>query len=419
MPNERVVSISVKIYLALLLLYPAGHRREYGALMVQAFRDLCREAYAQTHMFGLARLWGPTLKDLVTSAFAEHADAGWLSGLGRQPVQPLAWWTVVLATLPGLVVLGAKLVAHYQHVCLNLKLGLAACTHLQPVSDLFVSRFPRPGSPQWLYLTLLCLLLVISGFLIERRLAVWSLPAVAVLLPTLPGVAMELVFDTQLGPPPPSHTFLVNWLWPGLMWGIIIVIAAFLRPELELPRLAWGLLGLLVLANPFILLISGTMLLLSVAVGLLLARRDGLLAGLLIVAAEFWVVDSIFDPSYGMLIWSYSYAAELIVSILPALFFLVIPPLWILRTQSTWGRIGGLTLAPLIGLFGGEVIHSIVVRGTAGAYSPVTWFVRGTWIIHYVMAIAIFIYAQVGSQRMVSEGDSLAPPAQANGLSQT
>ena len=419
MPNERVVSISVKIYLALLFLYPAGHRREYGALMAQAFRDLCREAYAQKHIFGLARLWGRILKDVVTSVFAEQADPGWLTRLGRQPVRPLSWWTVLLATLPGLVVLGAKLVAHYQHVCLNLKLNLAACTSIQPVSDLFVSRFPPPGSPQWFYLTLLCLLLVIGAFLLERRLAVWSFPAMAVLLPILPGVALELIFDTQSGSPPAVHTFMVNWLWPGLMWGIIIAILAFLRPELELPGLAWGLLGLLVLANPFTLSLSGTMLLLSVAVGLLLARRDGLLGGLLIVAAEFWIVDSVFDPSYGMLIWSYNYAAELVVSILPALFFLVIPPLWILRAQSTWGRIAGLTLAPLIGLFGGEIIHSIVVRGTAGAYSPVTWFVRGTWIIQYVMAIAIFIYVQVGSQRMVSGDDSLAPPARASGLSQT
>ncbi len=397
MPDERVVSISVKIYLFLLVLYPAGYRREYGALMVQACRDLCREAYAQAQLFGLVKLWGRILKDLVITALAEQVDTGWLVRLGRQPVRPLPWWTVLLATLPGFVVLGTKLGAHYRHLCLTLHLNLATCSYIQPVYDLFGSLFRQVSRAQWFYVTLLCLLLVISGLMIERRLAVWGFPAVSVLLPTLPGVALALFFAPRSGPPPPSHTFLVNWLWPGLMWGLIVAIVAYRRADLQLPGLAWGLLGLLVVANPFIFLLSGAMLLLSVLLGLLLARRDGLLAGLLVVAGEFWIVDGIFDPSYGMLIWSYNFTAELIVSILPAVFFLIIPPIWVLRAHTTWGRLGGLLLPPLIGLVSGEIIHSIVVRGTAGVYSPGTWFVRGTGIIQYVMALVIFIYAQVAN----------------------
>jgi hypothetical protein len=223
---------------------------------------------------------------------------------------------------------------------------------------------------------------------------------VGVLLPTLPGVALELLFDPRSGPPPPTHTFLVNWLWPGLMWGLIMAIVAYRRSDFELPGLAWGLWGLLVVANPFIFLLSGAVLLLCVVLGLLLARRNGLLAGLLLVAGEFWIVDGIFDPSYGMLIWSYNYTAELTVSLLPVLFFLIILPLWVLRAHSTWGRLGGLWLPPLVGLLVGELIHNIVVRGTAGVYSPGTWFVRGTGIIQYMMALAIFIYAQVGPKRL-------------------
>ena len=400
MPNERIVAICAKTYLLLLLLYPAGYRHEYGALMVQAFRDLARDAYAQARLRGLTILWGRVLKDLVVTVITEHVDGGWLIRLRQQQMKPLAWWTVLLATLPGLAVLSTKLGAHYRHVCLNLKLDLAACTHTQPVADRLGAVLPQTTSSQWFYVVPVCLFLVAGGLVLERRLAVWSLPALGVLLPTLPNVAVAALFDSRLGPPPPSHTLLVNWLWPGLMWGIIIAIVAFRRTDLQLQGLAWGLLALIVLANPTILLLSGAMLLLCMAVGLLLARRDGLLAGLLVVAGEFWIVDGIFDPSYGMLVWSYNYTAELIVPILPVLLFLISPPIWMMRAHSAWGRMEGLLLPPLIGLVGGEIIHSIVVQGTPGTYSLGTWLVRGIWVTQYLVALTIFIWAQFGNHRI-------------------
>lgn len=402
MSNKRAITFSAKIYLSLLFLYPAGFRHEYGPLMVQAFRDLCREAYGQSQWFGLANLWGRILKDLVVTAFAEHVDTSWLIRLRQRTVKPLSWWIVLVATSPGFAVLSAKLVAHYRHLCLDLKLNRPFCADLQPVTNLLGQHV---GRSQWFYVALLCLLLVTGGLVIERRLAVWSFPALGVLLPSLPDAALATLFDPRSGPPPPGHTFLVNWLWPGLMWGVIVAIVAFRRSELHLPGLAWGLLGLLVLANPFFLLITGAILLLCVAAGLLLARRDGLLAGLLVVAGEFWIVDSIFDPSYGMLIWSYNYSAELIVSVLPALCFLIIAPMWVLRADSTWGRMQGLLLPPLIGLITGEIIHSLVVRGTPGSYSPGMWFVRGTGIIQYIMALVVVLYAQLSNGNMANTHD--------------
>jgi hypothetical protein len=404
MLNKPVVAISTRLYLILLFLYPAEHRHEYGTLMVQAFRDLCREAYAQTQGFGLAKLWVRTLKDLVVTAFVEHFDTSRMIRLCQQSVKPWPWWTVLLATLPGITVLCSKLGTHYRHLCLDLKLNLDVCTHLQPVTARFGFLFHHADSSQWFYAAFLGLLLVIGGFVIERRLAVWSFPALGVLLPTLPRVALATSFDPRSGPPSPGHTLVVSWLWPALMWGIVTIVA-FRRSDLQLPGLAWGLLGLLVLANPFTLLSSGAILLLSILVSLLLARRDGLLAGLLVVAGEFWIVDSIFDPSYGMLIWSYNYPGELIVSVLPTVFFLIIPPIWILRAHSTWGRTEGLLYPPLIGLVGAEIIHSIVVRGTPGAYSPGMWFVRGTGMLQYVMALVIIIYAQVGNRKSVTACD--------------
>jgi hypothetical protein len=41
---EALIAFSTRLYRLLLTLYPQAHRREYGPLMVQAFRDLCRDA---------------------------------------------------------------------------------------------------------------------------------------------------------------------------------------------------------------------------------------------------------------------------------------------------------------------------------------------------------------------------------------
>jgi len=402
MPNERAVTLAVKIYQGLLFLYPEEFRCEYGSLMVQACRDLCRETYAQARLLGLIELWGRILKDLIISVLEEQLDSSW--PFVRQSVRPSSAWAVLLAILPGLIVMGSKLGVHFQHLCLELKLNLTVCTRFQPVAGLVESLLGPAGSSPWFYATLLSLILVLGGLLVERRPAVWSLTAVGVLLTSLPDVLLAWHYNSQGGSSPPGHAFLVNWLWPGLMWIVIIAVVGYRRSDLHLPVSIWALLALSIIINPFVFLLPGTMLLLAIVLSLLLARRDGLLAGLLIVASEFWIVDSIFDPGYGMLIWSYNYPAELIVSILPALFLLVVAPILVLRARSTGGRLGGLVLPGLVCLVAGEIIHSAVVRGTAGVYSPGTWLVRGTGIIQYLMAVVLFSYAHVVKERKLARG---------------
>ena len=41
-PRSRILSVSQKLYQISLFAYPAEYRREYGPLMAQLFRDLCR-----------------------------------------------------------------------------------------------------------------------------------------------------------------------------------------------------------------------------------------------------------------------------------------------------------------------------------------------------------------------------------------
>jgi len=60
------------VYQRLLIAYPQPFRREYGAQMVQVFRDCCREATATDGIVGLIRYWLIAFGDLLVSALAER-----------------------------------------------------------------------------------------------------------------------------------------------------------------------------------------------------------------------------------------------------------------------------------------------------------------------------------------------------------
>lgn len=68
----RLLVLSERIYRALLVLYPADFRHEYGELMTQVFRDSCRDLYRQGKIGKLFTWWAVTLFDLLKTALAEH-----------------------------------------------------------------------------------------------------------------------------------------------------------------------------------------------------------------------------------------------------------------------------------------------------------------------------------------------------------
>jgi capsular polysaccharide biosynthesis protein len=70
--EARAVVVSGKIYRGLLMLYPAEHRREYGALMAQLFQDQCRDARRAAGGWALTLLWLRTAIDLAKSLPLEH-----------------------------------------------------------------------------------------------------------------------------------------------------------------------------------------------------------------------------------------------------------------------------------------------------------------------------------------------------------
>ena len=63
---------AARMYAALLWLYPRHHRREYGPMMVQLFRDQCRDACRHGSRRALLKLCLSTLADLACSVFREQ-----------------------------------------------------------------------------------------------------------------------------------------------------------------------------------------------------------------------------------------------------------------------------------------------------------------------------------------------------------
>ncbi|MDZ4767221.1 MAG: hypothetical protein SGI73_21980 [Chloroflexota bacterium] len=69
---SQLMNTSERVYRALLILYPAAFRREYGRHMTQVFRDLCRDAVARGGRWGLVNCWAAALLDLLKSVITEH-----------------------------------------------------------------------------------------------------------------------------------------------------------------------------------------------------------------------------------------------------------------------------------------------------------------------------------------------------------
>lgn len=72
--RDRILTLSERLYKALLAAYPEEFRSEYGPWMAQAFRDLCQEELRRGGMFGLVKLWIRTILDLATTTLVERSS---------------------------------------------------------------------------------------------------------------------------------------------------------------------------------------------------------------------------------------------------------------------------------------------------------------------------------------------------------
>jgi hypothetical protein len=75
MASEKIVAISHRLYLLLLVTCPSEFRRRYRCEMGQVFRDRCREAIRRGGLAGLVWWWVNALSDLAGTAVATHVYA--------------------------------------------------------------------------------------------------------------------------------------------------------------------------------------------------------------------------------------------------------------------------------------------------------------------------------------------------------
>jgi hypothetical protein len=82
-------------YSLLLHCYPAQHRQDYGVLMMQTFRDMCRATYIKHGGLGLIQVWIVVLTDFSVSVLVERTAA---IGKGHL-MSKKTWLTLALAVV--------------------------------------------------------------------------------------------------------------------------------------------------------------------------------------------------------------------------------------------------------------------------------------------------------------------------------
>src|SRR5579871_4689260 len=100
-PESKAVERSCGFYLRLLMFYPKAHREEYGAAMLQLFRDQCRDAWTARRTRGLIVCWLRLLPDLLKTLVLEHlSNLNWRkSMLFRSQFRPLAVFLSIFAAV--------------------------------------------------------------------------------------------------------------------------------------------------------------------------------------------------------------------------------------------------------------------------------------------------------------------------------
>jgi hypothetical protein len=235
----------------------------------------------------------------------------------------------------------------------------------------------------------MCVLLGIVGLLLEHRFAVWSFTALGTLF------GFGSVLGLVLGP-----------LW---LLAAIVVLIVCQRRGIHIPSLVWILLGLMIAVGAvettvltatqevffwsYLLgpLAPAGAILLPVAVGLLLARRNGVLAGLFVLAAGFVLVEWTLEPTYGL--WNTHWA--ILLPAIQSILLLLVSPLWVLRSRSMRGRIWGLLLPAFVAL-----TSIVIIVCTVRQYPIETWCVNGGAAAQLFMgmALAVVLYHWVESQ---------------------
>jgi hypothetical protein len=232
MKTNHWINISRRVYARLLYLYPAPHRAEYGADMLQVFTDQCRAAKQTQKGAAFLVLWVRTLIDLIVNVTREHLtpSQGGLGGLENGPVKPLPWKGVALVLVPGLIFFGSQVAQLTGQDWFFLMVYRAAYFLIVPV---------------------------LAAWAWTRKFPVWGLIPLGLLINTLLWVGYRVQFLSYMTPEEANP--LLRWLVPIMKtippttFQVIIVIAELLaivgliwlvKRKVGIPRRAWTWLGI-------------------------------------------------------------------------------------------------------------------------------------------------------------------------------
>jgi hypothetical protein len=382
------------LYNLLLYCYPPAHRREYGRWMAQLFAD---QLHAARRQGAAPALLLRTAWDSLRTIPAEHAAALFnREAIGVGWVKPIEWKHILLALLPGVLMVG--------------------------------SSFTAPTDDAWIIAPLvgLSLMVVAVSLLTRRCLTEWALPALGLLTATAVLVIGNAITWRGGGPPPTwwrivnTGAALLMFALPGvLLLGLIVrrqlsghnlrrtwrVLAAML-----LMPLIFGLAGVLFtdtspwLGGPLLGLTSFAASAPFVMLGLPLARRHGMRAGLYVVGAASLLTLALLDPDYGLweTIWGDALPALMLAG------YLVIAPLLVMRAGQKRGKARGMLLP-----VGVVLLLSVIVPALVRSHNLATLLFGLAYAAQFwlMLLLAITLYDDLHGEAGAQAASTIDIPA--------
>lgn len=328
------MSPAERLYRALLWLYPAEHRRAFGAVMVQHARDMHRDARS-AGPWRVAGLQIYLIGEGLLNALVEQMEAIMTT---MKRLEPVPWWGVLLAVLPGLLLALGRVGGGLPGTTTRI-LGAATVALLVAA--------------------------VAAAWWQSRQFPIWALLPAGLL-------AWQLIFLVGMG-------LGENLLFPrraeSAGMGLVLVQAALalvlwallLRRGRRIPAAVWGLAAFMVLLYGVGGLVywdgsgaaraptdlgrwtlqalsgpaEGLML---VGLGALAARRHGVGALLFVLGGfGYMLMDSDYLSGYSLRNWTWMS----LYLVAMTLWYLVLAPAACLRARSAWGRALAL-LGPVV-----------------------------------------------------------------------
>jgi len=436
MDTPHSIERSRKAFSALLNLYPAAHRSEYGTAMLQVFTEQCRAAYAQKGVFGIVLLWLRTLPDVGYTSMLEHITAPGAAWGLMEPVPnaPLPWKGVVLVVLPGLVYLVSQVM------------------QLSGTNLAYLAVNSRAA--------LLLIIPVLVVWALTRRFPIWGLIPLGLLFRLLQELDIEtfvmrayvIINNPMLEPLENAIKLFINE--PLISTSLFILAIALLAWRYargqKLPRAFWLLLGAYILLagaqvacniaqqmqftgnlfsmqtllqeNAVYELHNFSRLLLLVFIGSLFVKRHGFFAILVplgymlpaMLVGFYDNLESITSPVSALLVVSGAVLAY------RGLLSLVVP-IWMSRSSTQRGKIWvvGISVALALLIYAAMQVYSVVIY--LGWMSGPTYGFPWDFIsvaleelkIAGAMALAVVLYSSFHPTAQPASN----PPAEAAALS--